>query len=71
MLDAQTGEPRWTRDDIDPQQLAVGPDGSVYATALSDCVEYAADAPTPNCANPDFDGAGLYVITPEAVAGTE
>ena len=58
-------------DGLDVNHLGVSHDGSVFATALSDCLEDVADAPAPGCANPDFGGAGLFVITPEAMASAQ
>ncbi len=59
-------------DGLDVNRLGVAPDGSILtATVLSAC-DLTVDVPGPTCAaNPDFDGAGLYVITPEAVEAAE
>jgi hypothetical protein len=52
-------------------RLGVSHDGYVFATALSDCLEFVTDAPTPWCASVDAGGAGLYVITPGAAGSPE
>lgn len=72
-LAASAGGSVWRQylDGLNVNRLGVSPDGSVCATALSGCPGPLADSPTPTCPNPDLDGAGLYVITPEAVAAIE
>ena len=49
----------------DVNNVAVAPDGSIWATSLMDCTG------SPECRAREVGGGGLYVITPEAVAATE
>ena len=69
-------------DGLDVKHVAVAPDGSVFATARSGCVDLAVtfersvptldDLTAHSCTSePDPSMAGLYVITPEAAAATE